>query len=159
MYIARDRLGDMDPYMTDLENPADNVASRVHTGTMNFAAVLAVPDALGFHEAVGVAHKEARLKRLRALWTEELRGHPGIEILTPDDPTMHAGITSFRLTGRTSAQDNVAVAARLLEEFNIFTVHRTGVAAGACVRVTPALFTSEDDVIALREALVRMTAV
>jgi len=158
MYIAKDRLGDMDPYMTDLEDPTENVGSRVHTGTMNFAAVLAVPDALDFHEAVGAAHKEARLKRLRALWAEELRGRPGIEILTPDDPTMHAGITSFRLTGRTSAQDNVAVAARLLEEFNIFTVHRTGVAAGACVRVTPALFTSEEDVVALREALVQMAS-
>ena len=158
MYIARDRLGDVDPFMTDLETPADNVATRVHTGTMNFAAVLAVPDALDFHEAVGVAHKEARLKRLRALWAEELRGRPGIEILTPDDPTMHAGITSFRLTGRTSDQDNVAVVARLLEEFNIFTVYRNGVAAGACVRVTPALFTSEDDVIALREALIQVVS-
>ncbi len=158
MYIARDRVADVDRYMADLDRPDDRVTSRVHPGTSNFAAVLAVPEALEFHEAIGAPFKEARLKHLRALWAEELRGRPGIEILTPDDPTMHAGITSFRLTGRTSADDNIEVARRLLDESNIFTVHRTGVAAGACVRVTPALFTSEDDVTALREALVRMTA-
>jgi selenocysteine lyase/cysteine desulfurase len=125
---------------------------------MNYAAVLATPAALDFHDAVGAAYKEARLKHLRALWAEELRGRPGIEILTPDDPGMHAGITSFRLTGRTTAEDNIEVARRLLGDFGVFTVHRTGVAAGACVRVTPALFTSEDDVAALRDALVAMTA-
>jgi selenocysteine lyase/cysteine desulfurase len=70
---------------------------------------------------------------------------------------MHAGITSFRLTGHTSTEDNIEVARRLLEEFNIFTVHRAGVAAGACVRVTPALFTADEDVVALRDALVKMT--
>ncbi len=158
MYVAKSRVTDVDRYMADLDRPDDRVTSRVHTGTVNFASVLAVPDALDFHEAVGAAYKEARLKRLRALWAEELRGRPGIEILTPDDPSMHAGITSFRLAGRTSAQDNIELSRRLLEEFNIFTVHRTGVAKGACVRVTPSVFTSEDDVTALREALVKMTA-
>ncbi len=158
MYVARERLGDIDTYMADRDNASTDVRSRVHTGTSNYAAYLTVPTALDFHDAVGVANKEARLRRLRGLWAEELRGRPGIEILTPDDPTMHAGITSFRLTGRTSAEDNVALAKRLLDEHGIFTVHRTGVASGACVRVTPALFTSEADVIALRDALVEITS-
>jgi selenocysteine lyase/cysteine desulfurase len=158
MYVARNRLGDVDTYMADRDAPADDVRSRVHTGTSNYAAYLSVPTALDVHDAIGVAFKEARLRRLRALWAEELRGRPGLEVLTPDDPGMHAGITSFRLTGRTSAEDNVALARSLLDDFGIFTVHRTGVAKGACVRVTPALFTAEADVIALRDALVAITA-
>lgn len=157
-YIAKDRLGDMEAYMADPDMAGDSINSRVHTGTMNYAAILTVPEALDFHEAVGVANKEARLKRLRALWAEDLRGRPGIEILTPDDPDMHAGITSFRLTGKTSRDDNIALVERLLSEFNIFTVHRTGLANGACIRVTPALFNSEDDVLALRDALVKITS-
>jgi selenocysteine lyase/cysteine desulfurase len=156
MYIARDRLKDMDTYMADRDNPSSDVRSRVHTGTSNYAAYLTVPTALDFHDAVGVAYKEARLKHLRALWAEELRGHPGIEILTPADAAMHAGITSFRLAGRTSAEENVALAKRLLDDHGIFTVHRTGVAKGACVRVTPALFTTEAHVVALREALLKI---
>lgn len=156
MYIARGRLADVDTYMSDQDSPSDDVRSRIHTGTSNYAAYLAVPTALDFHEAVGVAYKEARLEHLRSLWAEELRGHPGIQILTPDDPTMHAGITSFRLADRTSTEDNVALAQRLLDEYGIFTVHRSGLASGACVRVTPALFTDEADVVALRDALLEI---
>jgi selenocysteine lyase/cysteine desulfurase len=156
MYIARDRLADVDTYMSDQDSPSNDVRSRIHTGTSNYAAYLAVPTALDFHEAVGVAYKEARLEHLRSLWAEELRGHRRIQILTPDDPTMHAGITSFRLADRTSTEDNVALARRLLDEYGIFTVHRTGLASGACVRVTPALFTDEADVVALRDALLEI---
>ena len=41
----------------------------------------------------------------------------------------------------------------LLDEFRIFSVHRTGVAKGACIRVCPALFTAPDQVDALVKAL------
>ncbi|MBB3695666.1 hypothetical protein [Sphingomonas sp. BK580] len=43
----------------------------------------------------------------------------------------------------------MALAARLLDQHGIFTVHRDGPARGACVRVTPALFTQASDVAAL----------
>ncbi len=55
---------------------------------------------------------------------------------SPDDPRLSGGITSFRLKER----DSVAVAKELLEQHRIFTVHRVGVAAGPCVRVTPSIF-------------------
>lgn len=158
LYIAEDRLGAIDTYMGDRDARDDDVRSRIHTGTTNFAATLTVPAALDFHDSVGVTNEEARLRRLRALWAEELRGHPGIQILTPDDPTMHAGITSFRMTGRTSTEDNIALVERLVDEFGIFTVHRTGAASGACVRVTPGPFTPEAHVVALREALLKIAS-
>ena len=59
----------------------------------------------------------------------------------------------FRLKGKTSDADNIALAKRLLDEFGIFTVRRIGVAKGACIRVTPALFTSASDVLKLKAAL------
>jgi isopenicillin-N epimerase len=40
-----------------------------------------------------------------------------------------------------------------LDRFGIFTVHRTGVTAGACIRVTPAVFTSGDEILKLVAAL------
>ena len=97
--------------------------------------------------------RAARLRALRARWAEQLRGMKGLEILTPDDDRLHCGITSFRISGLTSVEENKAVAAALLEKYNIFTVHRTDVAKGACVRVTPALFNTMGDVDALVAAL------
>jgi selenocysteine lyase/cysteine desulfurase len=77
----------------------------------------------------------------------------GVEILTPTDPRLFGAIGAFRLSGRTSDAENMALARRLLDQFGIFTVYRTGLAGGACVRVTPALFTSEADVLKLAAAV------
>jgi len=73
--------------------------------------------------------------------------------LTPADPRLHGGITSFRYTGHTSASANAAIAKRLLDEHRIFSVQRNGPARGACMRITPALFNSADDIDALVRAL------
>ena len=69
---------------------------------------------------------------------------------------MHGGITSFRIKGKTSAEENITLAKRLLEEFGIFTVHRTGLAHGACVRVAPSYFNTPEDVAALQDALLKI---
>lgn len=146
MYIRKDRLASIDRMMADDEAPDDSINSRVHTGTMNFAAFLTVPAALDFHEAVGPAHKAARIRYLRDRWVSQVRGQSGIDVLTPDDPGMAAGITSFRLHGRTSRQDNDRVVQELLTRHGIFTARRSGLERGDCVRVTPALYTKVEDV-------------
>ncbi|SER20888.1 aminotransferase class V-fold PLP-dependent enzyme [Sphingobium sp. YR768] len=153
IYIRRDKIELIDPDSANSPPFTASTYSRVHTGTVDFAAQLTVPAALDFQDAIGDAARAARLRHLRDLWAESLRGMNGLEILTPADPRLHGGITSFRLAGRTSLQDNVAVAKRLLDDHRIFTVHRDGPAHGACVRVTPALFNSATDIIALRKAI------
>lgn len=153
VYIRKNRLTDIDPYMAGPEAARGGIFTRVHTGTMNFAAILAVANALDFHLAIGPARKAARLRALRDMWAETLRGVAGIDILTPADPRIGAGITAFRLKGHDSVAANVADAQELLDQHHIFTVMRDGLAHGACVRVTPALFNSEDDMHRLRSAL------
>ena len=153
LYIRRARIPAIDVFMANEEFPSDDVRARVHTGTTDFATVLSVSDALDFQDLLGIPAKEARLRHLRDLWAVPLRARGGLEILTPQDPRLYCGITSFRLPGRTSAADNAAIAKDLLDRFGIFTVYRTGVAAGACIRVTPAVFTSGDEILKLVAAL------
>ena len=152
-YIRKDRLKDVDRMMGDEESPASSILSRVQTGTTNFAAFLTVPAALDFHAAVGPAYKAARLRYLRDRWVNAVRDVPAIEVLTPNDRGMSAGITSFRLRGRTTRQDNERVVEELLSKHGIFTARRTGIALGDCVRVTPALYTGPGDVDRLANAL------
>lgn len=153
MYVRRERLADLDPAIGAEAEAAHEIDRKVHSGTVNLAAFLAVEAALDLCEQIGVGAKQRRLKRLRDLWAEPLRDHPGVEILTPADPRLTSAITSFRLTGRVSAAENQALAKTLLARFGVFTVHRTGVAKGACIRVTPALINVEADVARLVEAL------
>lgn len=151
VYIARDRIKDID--VSALEGPSDRIDARVHTGTVNYAAVLSVADALETHRAIGATAKAARLRWLRDRWVAAVRGQGGIEVLTPDDAALHAGITSFRIAGRTTLADNQAIRKALFDRHRIFTVERAGPARGACIRVTPSLVNTAGDVDALARAL------
>jgi selenocysteine lyase/cysteine desulfurase len=155
LYIREARLGDIAPMLGD-DGPADRIDSRIHTGTANFATFLTVPAALDFHDAVGAPHKAARLRYLRDRWVQAVRGTRGIDLLTSDEDGSVAAITSFRLHGRTGRAENQAVVKELLDRYGIFTVWRTGVARGDCVRVTPALYNTPADVEHLASALKEM---
>lgn len=153
MYIRAEKLAAIDPDSANSPPFAGSSHSRVHTGTVDFAAQLTVPAALDFQDGIGDVARAARLRYLRGLWAETLRGSKGLEILTPADPRLHGGMTSFRLTGRGSVQDNVAIARKLLDDHRIFVVHREGPAGGACIRVTPALLNGAADMAALEKAI------
>ena len=152
IYIRKDRLDAIDP--DPAEDPKNiAITAKVHTGTPGYAAQLTVPAALEFQAAIGAGRREARLKALRDRWVRPLRDLPQVQIMTPDDPRMYGAITSFRLRGRTSHDDNVALAKTLLEKHRIFSVHRDGLASGSCVRITPALATRMEDLDALVAAI------
>lgn len=151
VYIAKARIPDID--VSILEEPSDRIDARVHTGTVNYGSVLSVADAIAVHEAIGPAAKARRLLYLRDRWAEAVRGVPGIEVLTPNDPALHAGITSFRLTGQTTPAQAAAARKALFERYRIFTVERAGPAKGACIRVTPSFVNNVGHVDALAAAL------
>ena len=158
MYIRRSRLDDIAPNASASDTESGAIHGRVHTGTRNFAALLTIPGALAFQDSIGWQAKTARLRYLRDLWVSRARAAGGIEVLTPDDSRLYAGITAFRLSGQVSIEANRAVSKRLLDEFGIFTVARSGVAAGSCVRVTPSVYNSAGDVTRLARALERLVA-
>ncbi|MDR6874631.1 selenocysteine lyase/cysteine desulfurase [Bosea sp. BE125] len=145
LYIARERLADIDPYMADEDFKADDVRSRVHTGTPNFAAQLTVPTALALHREIGPQAKEARYRHLRNYWVSKARELKGVEIQTPDDATMVAGITSFALTGKRSPAETNAIVAALRDQHKVMTVRRGGVAKGNTIRISPAPYIMEAD--------------
>jgi len=151
VYIRKDRIPDID--VSILEAPSDRIDARPHTGTLNFATLLSVPDAIAAHEAIGLAPKARRLRYLRDRWAEAVQDDPRIQVLTPNDPDMHAGITSFRIAGKTSREDNLALRRLLMDRYRIFTIERLGVAKGCCVRVSPSFVNTPADMDALAKAL------
>ena len=158
IYVRRDRQGSIDVDPAESVVPPSDIASRVHLGTPDFAAQLTVPEALAFQDAIGSARRAARLSALRNRWVDAVRDLSSIQILTGDDPALHGAITSFRIRGRTSNEDNIALAKTLLDRHRIFTVYRDGLASGSCVRVTPALATRMSDMDLLVKAIRGLTS-
>lgn len=153
LYIKASRLADIDRHYGDEDYKPEDVRSRIHTGTTNFATFLSVPTALALHKEIGPAAKEARFRYLRDRWVKASRDIPNLEILTPDDPTMVAGITSLRFAGKTDAAANNAIVNALRDQHGIMTVRRAGIAKGHAIRVTPAPFITEADCDKLAGAL------
>ena len=158
MYIRKSRLADIDLAFADDDWDAGDIRARVHSGTTNTANVMTVPAALTLHTNLGALNKQARLRYLRDYWVSRVKDFKGMNILTPDTPGSYGALTSFRLTGKVTKADNVAIANELRDKYKVFTVRRGGVAAGNCVRVTTALFTKPADLDRLVAALKTMTA-
>lgn len=151
MYIRRGSLDKIAPYPGEQDN--GTASSRIHTGTTDFAARLAIPAALDFHEELGPANKEARLRYLRSLWTNEVRHLPHIELLGGSNEASWTGIGSFRLARKATVDDAQALQKRLEDDYGIFSVIRKGLASGACVRITPQVFTTPGEVEQLVDAM------
>jgi len=151
VYIPRAQLGSIDADMGDSRYADDDIRSRAPYGTPNIPAWMTLPTVFAEHRAMGgTPVKSARLNYLRDVWVEGVRGLAGIEVLTPDDPRLYCGITAFRFTRH---EDQPLMTQRLLQDYNLFTVARSGAGCGPCIRVTPGFTTSVADMQLLVRAL------
>ncbi|WP_338475531.1 aminotransferase class V-fold PLP-dependent enzyme [Pseudomonas khavaziana] len=154
MYIAPERLADIDPDMGEFHYPATDVRARTSYSTPNFPALMTLPLVFEEHRQLGgAAAKGARVNYLRDLWVSQVRPLPGIEVLTSDDPRLYCGITAFKFIGR----DQQVMVDRLLKEYDLFVTTRTGAAFGTCIRVTPGLLTSAVDIGVLVNAITELS--
>ena len=158
MYMRRGTLDKVAPYPGERDGDYPTVGTRVHSGTVNFASRLPIPEALDFHQALGPANKEARLRYLRSLWTDEAEEMRHIEVLGGADEASWTGIGSFRLVGKTTIEDAKDLQKRMEQEFAIFTVVRKGLASGGCVRITPQVFNSADEIGQAVDAMKKLAA-
>ncbi|PPA05075.1 class V aminotransferase [Pseudomonas sp. MWU12-2312b] len=155
LYIARERLADIDPDMGEMHFPITDIRARTPYSTPNIPALLTLPLVLEEHWAMGgAAAKGMRLNYLRNLWVRAAHELPGIEVLTPDDPRLYCGITSMRFTAH---NDQQLMVERLLNDYNLFTVMRSGAACGPCIRITPGLTTTAADMAQLITALTELS--
>jgi selenocysteine lyase/cysteine desulfurase len=145
LYMRRGTLSKVAPYPGEIDAGDTRVGARVHMGTVNFAAMLSVPQALAFHRAVGSAAKEQRLRHLHALWSEPSQKLRHIEVLGGTEEATRSGMGAFRLRGQTSVDAVRQLQQRLEREHGIFTVMRDGLSSGACIRVTPQVFTTASE--------------
>lgn len=151
IYVKRGRVRDLDPYMGEAE--VDDIRTRVHTGTVNFGAVMALPTALELHQRIGVANKRARLLHLRNQWLDALRADERVQLLASSDLRLSSAIAGFRLKGQVSMAANAATAERMVKQSGVFVVPRDGLASGACLRATPGIFSTPAQMEALVAAV------
>ncbi len=148
LYIAKHRVKDIAPLYGDAAYEPESINRLGHFGAIPTAPILAISDAIDFHNSIGGRNKEARLRYLRARWMDNVKDLRHVELLTPLAPERACAIGAFRIKNMSSKD----VVEHLLSVHRIFTVERT-IDGGRGVRVTPHLYNTIDDIDRLTRAL------
>jgi selenocysteine lyase/cysteine desulfurase len=153
LYVKQDRIAGLWPIFGDMGVPDTDIRKLNHTGTHPVHTDLAIQNAIAFHESIGAARTEARMKYLKQYWTTKVRGVKNVIVNTPTDPKRSAGIANVGIAG----MEPGAMAKTLLDKYRIWTVaiDRENV-RGA--RITPNLYTTPAELDVLVKALKELAA-
>ena len=153
LYVRKDRIEKLWPVYGDKSMADTDIRKLNHTGTHPVHTDLAINNAIDFHESIGIARKEARLRYLQNYWTQQVRGVPGIVLNTPSDPKRSCAIANVGVRGLAPKD----LAKTLLEHYKIWTV-AIDTANVHGVRITPHLFTSTAELDTFVKALKELAA-
>jgi selenocysteine lyase/cysteine desulfurase len=145
IYIRRERLQDIAPWLGNHIHDDDDIRARVPTGTIDFAARLTIPTAIAEHRAIGPANKLAKLVANRNYWSTHVRDLPGLQIVHCDEPGRCAVIGAFRLPGQRTWEQARMAQQRFIDKHRVLVVAKQGLASGPAMRVTPSLFNTKDE--------------
>jgi selenocysteine lyase/cysteine desulfurase len=153
LYVKRDCIEKLWPIYGDESVRADDIRKFNHTGTHPVHTDLTIERSLAFHEMIGSARKEARLRYLQQYWTGRVRGLKNLVMNTPTDPKRSCAIANVGVQGIVPAD----LARILLERYRVYTVAIDGAGVHG-VRVTPQAYTSTAELDAFVQALKELAA-
>lgn len=90
---------------------------------------------------------------MRDYWTDRVRDIPGVERMLPDEPENYGAISAFRLPGMRTMEQAREAQARFVGRHRLLVVAKSGLASGAVLRVTPALFNTTGELDRLVSAI------
>jgi len=153
LYVKQDRIASLWPIYADEGVPEGDIRKLNHTGTHPVHTDLTIENSIAFHEMIGSARKEARLRYLQQYWTTKVRGLPKIVMNTPSDPRRTCAIANVGVKGIAPGD----LAKVLLEKYKVFTVAIDGAGVHG-VRVTPQVYTSSGELDTFVSALKELAA-
>lgn len=137
------------PLMGDSDYANDNIRKFEHTGTKPVHTIMAINEAINFHNAIGSELKEKRLRYLKNYWVDRIKNYPEITINTPiSDENRSCAIANFGISKYTPQQ----LAEKLFEKHKIFSVAIDHPAIKG-VRITPHIYNNTAELDKLVEAV------
>ena len=137
LYVKKERIPGIWALMASEDKNKNDIRKFEEIGTHSAAMRLAIGEAVLFHNAIGAARKEARLRYLSRYWMDRLKNIPKVGFNTSFDPSQMCAIANFRIDG----VDPVQLGSYLMSKHKIFTtpiVH----AEFTGIRITPNVYTT-----------------
>ncbi|MFO0984183.1 MAG: aminotransferase class V-fold PLP-dependent enzyme [Planctomycetota bacterium] len=150
LYVRKDKIGPLWPMFAPEKPRSDDIRKFESYGTHPVPIVIAIGDAVAFHEGIGSRRKEERLRYLRDYWAKPLCEVPRIRFHSSFQREYSCAIATVEIEGMEPADVHKA----LFEKHRIYT---TGIVHDEFkgIRVTPNVYTTLGDldrfVAAMRE--------
>lgn len=149
LFVRRDKIAGLWPLMAAPEGMDADIRKFEEIGTHPAANTLAIGEALTFHQGLGGARKEARMRYLRDYWAQALLSHDRFRLHTSLDPRFSCGIATVELVG----VDSTKLADWLWNRHRILTVaiHHPQFQG---LRISPSVYTLLEELDRFVEAMV-----
>jgi selenocysteine lyase/cysteine desulfurase len=140
LWVKKDKIAKVWPLLCNGDPTSSDIRKFETLGTRSFPIEQGIGEALNFHNAIGAKRKEERVRYLKNYWAEKSREIPGVMLHTSLLPAYSCAIAGVSVDGMTPSQ----LGNLLLEKYKI---HTTSIVYGNinCVRVSPHVYTSLDD--------------
>ena len=129
-----------------------NIRKFETVGTEPVAMRNAVADALAFHQGIGAERKQERLRYLRRRWSTPLADVPRVRLRINDDPTQSCGIGALSIEGMLAGR----ITEILEQKYRIHVRTRVIQNEFDCIRVSPNIYASLDEVDRFTEAITQI---
>ncbi len=148
LYVRRAKIEKLWPLMAAPTRMNADIRKFEEIGTHPAANHNAIAEALSFHEGIGGERKAARLRFLRERWMRRLDGQPRVRLFTSYDPAMSCGIGTVGIDGLEPAAlvEHLWKTRRIIVTPIVHEEYRG-------LRITPNVYTTQEEVDALSEAL------
>jgi len=148
LWVKKEKISSLFPLFPNDNPQSDDIRKFEAQGTRSFPAEEAIGYAIDFHNSIGSERKEARLRYLKNYWAEKVKDIPKVKIHTSLKDEYSCAICGVSIDGIEIADlDNFF--------FTKYKIHTVGINWENihCVRVTPNVYTSLDELDKLVKAI------
>ena len=140
LWVKKDKIEKLWPLMCNDNPGSDNIRKFETIGTRSFAIEQAIGEAINFHNAIGAARKEERIRYLKDYWATRVKNVPGVHLHTSLKPAYSCAICGVSIDGLQPVELNNKL-------FIDYKIHVVGIVweTVSCVRVTPHVYTLTSD--------------
>lgn len=151
LYIKKERIRDVWALLSNTEPDGTDIRKFESLGTRSFASEMAIGTAIDFHVVIGAARKEARLRKLKDHWVNQVKDLRRVTFNQPMAPHLSCAIGSVAVEGKKPEE----VAGELFTRYKIHSVAINWENIHG-VRITPNVYTSLQELDKLAGAIRKM---
>jgi selenocysteine lyase/cysteine desulfurase len=153
LWVKSDKIEKIWPLVCNSTPHSTDIRKFETLGTRSFALEQGIGEAINFHEGIGSKRKEARIGYLKNYWASRVQGIPKVKLHTSLNLKYSCAICGVSIDGMTPSELENAL-------FNQYKIHTVGIVWEniSCVRVTPHVYTTIEDLNKLVRAIGEIAA-